>query len=418
MAKKKDKRLKVTKASDSKSTFPTDGALPPYEPFVIIKTPHDTRSFKVWFEKNDEHMVHSRKANIRICKGKTSKLWIVLERPNIPETLEKEVSRLFALWLKQELPSYSAITNAMSQVCHFMAFLDDNFPITKISEFSTKILIAFEKNIDKRASYFKPIFSLHPDIDWAQIHYALKKKRVLQKNTTDILIDEDSAFSVAEYSEREHFQMIAYAMHRVELIKNRRKEMFSVEAEPLKKVGCYLNDSYPSTYPCRKEFLEGRSAASRIRRLYDSDRQRAISLLHENMLIIVRDGTGGRTTMQSQINSLRQTQSKHGKNLFLDYMTYLEALYEPTNQSVSSINRQSHRNYKNLLLMKNPINEFALLLTIIIQTGINLEVALSLKRNYGKVHWTKRFDVNLGIDTKTIAKRKVLRLTGLKRKLV
>ncbi|WP_371194809.1 hypothetical protein [Glaciecola sp. SC05] len=418
MAKKKDKQLKVTEAIDSKSVPTVHSEFPAYEPFVIIQTPHDTRAFKVWFEVNGDHMVNSRKKNMRICKGMKSSSWIVSERLNIPQRLSKEVARTFALWLQQELPSYSAICNAMIQVCAFMDYLNEKSPITDISEFNTKIFLGFEKEIKRRASYFKPIFSLHPRIEWKQLHYSLKKKRILESTIkpTSNLLDEDSAFSLAEYSEREHFQIVGYAMHRIELMKNRRQELFEANAESLAKIGCYLNDTYPTAYPYQEKFLEGRRAGSRIRRLYDSDRKRAIELLHLNMLIIVRDGAKGRTSITNQINSLRQHRGEFGKGLFSDYLSHIAQLYEPTNLSVAPAERKGFRDYKKLLLMKAPINEFAIILIILIQTGINLEVALSLKRFYGKVHWTKRYDVNLGIDAKTISKRQVLRLTGIKKK--
>ena len=418
MAKKKDERLKVTNAQDSKSSAVTDCEFPAYEPFIIVQTPHDPRSFKIWFEKNDEHMVNSRKSNIRICKGMKSKSWIVSDWPNIPKSLSNEVARAFSLWAKRELPSYSAICNAMSQVCAFMSFLNEKSPITEISEVDTQLFIDFEKVLGHRASYFKPIFSLHPKIDWKRLHYSLKKKRILESNhkPSSNLLDEDSAFSLAEYSEREHFQIVGYAMHRLELIRKRRQELSKANANPLKKIGCYLNDSYPTTYPCKTDFLKGRSAASRIRRLHDSDPKRAIELLHLNMLILIRDENSGRKSISNRINNLRQNKGPFGKNLFTDYLSHVAELYEPTNLSVAPTERKEFKDYTKILLMKAPINEFAIVLTIIIQTGVNLEVALSLKRYYGKVHWTKKFDINLGVDKQITSKRQVLRLTGIKKK--
>jgi hypothetical protein len=219
----------------------------------------------------------------------------------------------------------------MAQVCAFMKFLDENHPIKHVSELDTKIILDFEKQWKKRASYFKPIFELHPHIDWKQIYYSIKKQRVSYHGSkhTNILLDEDTAFSLAEFSEREHFQIVAFTMHRIDLIKKRRMELFAADAEPLAKIGCYLNDSYPSNYPCKSRFLYGRSAASRIRRLFDADPKGAVKLLHQNMLIMARDGTYGRTSFNNQVNSLRQSNSKFGKNLFNNYLFHLERLFEP-----------------------------------------------------------------------------------------
>lgn len=418
MAKKIHQRLKETEAIESESMSSKVNAFSAYEPFIIVKTDHDTRAFKIWFERNDNHMVHSRKANIRICKGKTSKSWIVSDRVNIPTSLSKEIARSFAFWVRQELPSYTAIRNAMSQICAFLTFLDEQSPISKLSELDSNIFLSFEKEINQRASYFKPIFSSHPSIEWKQVHYSLRKRRISETIHKDAntQLDEESAFSLSEYSERELFQIVGFAMYRIELLKNRRKELHEADAESLRKIGCYLNDSYPSTYANTSNFLDGRSAVSRIRKLHDSDPKRAIDLLHKNMLILARDGTGERTTLQNQVNSLRQTKSEFGKGLFTGYLSYLEELYEPTRLSVSIGDRTKYRDYKKLLLAKLSINEYALILTILIQTGVNLEVVTSLKRFYGKVHWTKKFDVNLGVDAKTPSKRKVLRLTGTKKK--
>ena len=420
MAKKKKQRLSSTQASTlkvSESETKKTG-LPLYEPFTIIQTLHDIKPIKVWFEKNSEHMSHSSSKSLRICKSSKSKDWIVSERNNLSLDFSKEIARTFAKWLKSELPSYSAITNAMAQVIAFLAFLNEKYPISNITELTTKILLEFEKKINKRASYFKPIFSAHPQIEWKQLHYSFKKKRVdnTVKDFSNNLISEEDAFSISEFSEKEHLQIVGFAMHRLELIKKRRKELLEADSEPLKAVGCFLNDPYPNYGQCKTKYLKGRTAASRLRILYETNPRKAIDLLHQNMLIMVRDGTNGIATIQNRVNSLRQSNSKFGKGLFTDYLTYLERKYEPTRQTVGSEARTRFRDYKKLLLTQTPLNEFSIILMIIIQTGFNLEVVLSLRKRYGERHWTEMNDITLGVAEQKNSKRQVLRLSGVKKR--
>lgn len=420
MAKRKNTRLSTTKAECLTSNASSIQGFTEYEPYVIIKTNHDLRSFKVWFEKNDDHMVNTTKEKMRLCKGKKSSDWIVEDRQNVAVSFSKDVARAFAFWLKQELPSYSSITNAMRQICRFMAFIDANPLITDISELTNKVLLAFESHEKDRASYFKTILKLHPRVDFSELEYSFKKRRKNYamrgafQNKREPL-NEVEAFSLAEFSEREHFQLVGFVMHRIDLITKRRTELFEADAEPLRKIGCLLEDSYSTTFPNKREFLPGRSAASRIRKLHDKDPKMAIDLLHSNMMLLARDGSNSGVDFTGVVNSLRQSTSVYGKGLFNNYLAHLEILYEPTNLSVASKDRTRFKNYKRTIVCRTPLNEIALILAIIIQTGVNLEVVTSLKRYYGGRHWTKNFDID--IDTKNSQRMKVVRLVGIKRKM-
>ena len=157
---------------------------------------------------------------------------------------------------------------------------------------------------------------------------------------------------------------------------------------------------------------ESSSTLGKLYREYNSTPDLAIDLLFKNLLLCCRSGSSSSKTT-CIIDHKLFTQKVVAKialqneNYWRDFRSYFKAKYG-LDESIPQLF------YYKQVTQKYPINTAAILLFIMMQTGCNKEVVSSLQRNYNGLHWTKRFDVSLGVDSQTLLKKQVVRVTGYK----
>ena len=271
------------------------------------------------------------------------------------------------------------------------------------------MLLTFESDCDIHGTYLRKILGLHPAIISKDLSFSIRasnKRRKIGKQPIDL----NAFFEDKSFSDRELFQIMGYTLHRVNLLKNRWDDLLKANKDYLNSNGILFGTSGHKNVPCK---FKGRSPVARLAFFFRTDPTSALSLIHQNFLVIARENRLEKRTSALSNNILALKRSNI--NLFFEYVKFLEENYEPTSRYID-MPRETFKNYLALLTLKSPINEFTFILAVMLQTGINSEVATTIKRFYDGVHWKDRFDINLGIDSQTALKKKVLRLTGVKSK--
>jgi hypothetical protein len=407
LAKKKNIKLSNSQAVSPANELPK-GTLPDYSPFIIVNIKDRNAPTKIWFEKNrDTRSCFSG----HIMNGYASKAHIVDNESTLPRSLQEEISKVFAVWVNANPQRAKTISSIYYLVVAFIKYISKNGGVNKLGDIDQNMIQEFYA-IDNSSFRYKlrEVLSLHPAINSHLLFRTFPKFGVNNKKNINKNVKADNLFEDRSYSDRELMQMLGFIIYHLEYAKKRIAWLDRADAKRLLDEGLLISEDDISTYQQPK----CNSPLKRICDLFEEKRNKALRALHDNFLIFASAHKNNielphheTLTRYSRYHVVLHKLRNSHPVLHEAFESYIKELYE---RPVSLQQIQ----YEKTLLLTHPLNKTAFVLYILFQTGINKEVALTLKRKYGQTHWSERFDISLGVDSQTQMNSKVLRLTGTK----
>lgn len=405
MAKSKAKSLRGTKASLASSSVKAFGGLPEYSPFTIVKVSDLGQKIKIWFEKNTDTYKTARDAGIKLFKGGTAKKWLVKDESILTHSLRIILSRAFSLWASDKIRSKSEIKSSYYQVLFFIEYCEQN-KIYTFPDLDNGALMQIT-SIMRENACLTSILSIVgrayqlPDL----IKFSNKRPRSLNRISN---INPNELFGEKEYPEEILMQIIGYVIYHLNIMFQKQKMLDDIDKSYLEGKGALITIADTESY----KRPETNSTLGKLYREHDLKPELAVELLFQNLLLCCKiESSKDKNT--SIIDHKLFTQKVVGKialqnaNFWRDFRSYFKEKYG-LDETLPQLF------YYKQVTQKYPINTAAILLFIMMQTGCNKEVISSLQRDYNGLHWTKRFDTNLGVDSQTLLKKQVVRVTGYK----
>lgn len=401
MAKKKNSRLGTTISKQNQDAIVS---VSHYSPFIIVelKDKKFRDSVKVWFEKNTDTGFQSKLANHQLLKGRTAKEWLVDKTAGPQQEIQKEAAILFSKWALQSARDIKTIASTYQTIMKFLKFCTSKYQLKSIYDVSPSTIVEFrEKNV--KGSDVSTLRNIFPTRFRRLPIHTIKNKSTFDDEVENILGNKG-------FSDTVLMQILGYASYNLNFIKERWDWLVNVDEKSLEYNGYLVS---------KQDFIDHkkpdmRSALGRIMHLYPNDKDKAVTLLHQNFLVIGRSlkfktpFSKHKTFAESYFFShLTGKLNRYSKDLHRDFISHVAKLYEREQLD-------GPFDWKRTYLLTFPGNESSVILLLLCQTGVNKEVILSLVRKYGSLHWKERLDIYLGSDTKKLVKRSVLRLTGKK----
>jgi hypothetical protein len=413
MAKRKSERLVGTKASNQ-TKLAKIVSMPSYKSFIFARVSDREKPLKIWFEKNSDSPTDPKLKNVHVLQGRNAKLFIVDPKLNLSKEIMEETARLFSMWVDQVNLGFSTVQKTYIQVAKFIIYLSENYQLKSLVEIDRETFNAFARTCDAHPSLAKNVLALHPHVNSKVLEFNFKShgKNANRKKVGSF----DEVFQNKAFSDREMFQLLGFVLYRIELINSLLDDLGSADQKQLQEQGFLISKEDVEGWIVRSDV----SPLHRICSLFESQPEKAIDLLYQNYLVVANARKENQTLPQdAEARFFHTTSHKvsiHSYKFKESFLQFLEDKFEPSNIGINKGARLGFKSYEKTFLLKIPMNEAAIMLYILAQTGINLEVLKTLKRNYGGIHWKQRYDINLGTDAQSLTKRQVLRLTGTKSK--
>jgi hypothetical protein len=413
MAKSKKDRLTITNASISEQLL-KESKSHSYSPFIQIEVTNKKPQLKIWFENTIHTEALPGPDKVHIMKGSRSKYHIVSPLWHFPRSLQEELARCFAIFLYDKKRSSGGISKLYASILGFCHFLSESNHIDSLNDINSKLMANFSK-VSKPlfVTNTRAILKFHPQINIEQIGATNHTRKVKRASTEDSFED---AFQDKTYSDSVMMQILGFSIYRINLIHERYQALLNADPQSLVDSNLLIGEDETKDY---SRPLDG-SPLSNIVSLFASNPEKGLEALYLNSLLVIKARVLGKPLASDKkeqfFNQVHYKLYKYFLSFKNAWIEYLERIYEPSNFSLKK-KRSGFYNYENLFRCYSPENEVALDLYILCQTGINLEVLKTLKNMYGQTHWKQRFDIDLGVDNKTVVKQQILRLSGYKNKI-
>ncbi|CAK1788210.1 Integrase [Vibrio crassostreae] len=415
MAKKKanKKITKIAKSLNKVISLPVVDRynLSPYKHYVDSPT----NSYRLFFEhpKSKDEVnsdKHSQKSFFYAGQytrgGAQGKFWIV---GSGKELVGEDIAKKFAQLLTKKILvsdlAKGSIAKFQSVIKCFFIYLSSqpsppaSFSELNINHFSRWCDTFPSKKAANYLSHMKMLFEGIPFINLKSIRI---RKDEIVKPTPLRDINFDELVRPADYSDVELIQILSYVFYEIE----RSREQF----ELLKNV---------SSDMLGKDYLPLNEITSRnptLTHLFNSkeDGHRA---LMANLTLLLRQkdneiplgGYSHASLFQKKLNSVSKTKTWKHLDPYKKYMSFLLSQCWPTSYK----SKGNEPDYKWLTLQSHH-HEFAILLYLMITTGVNLEAAMSLKWFVNGKPWYKNFDVQMGITEISAPQNQSIVLVGKK----
>ncbi|MBE1302036.1 MAG: hypothetical protein GJ680_19285 [Alteromonadaceae bacterium] len=410
MAKSKLKRLKKTKSATDVVEIKRSGTINTlanysrYEDFSALDTSDRVR---IWFEPNYETRSKYKGRNIRLLKGKHSRKHMVTDKRNMPIAFQKEVARAFVAWAQSKVVNVNSLNTSYDDTVAFMDYLSETHNVKSMSDIDRSIWLNFLDKTNKSHARVRAVFVAHPLVN---IEIFAPKLRT-QSNSPSKDIKPEDLFVDDTYSDKEQMQILGFTLYHIEWIQNRLADFNKVDRWKLADRGELIPVEEVSNW----DAIKNGSVLYKICASYDKEPERALEILLQNIMSRTKESilfhkSTPITIKNSSFSRTVLKKIKDAHKLFYDaFICYFNNLYlRPEGEQGSFENT--------ILLKRGAVHESVLGLYVLFQTGVNKEVLDSCKKQYGEQNWKERYDINLGVDSNTVLKRKVLRITGIKNK--
>tara|TARA_R110002050_G_scaffold289938_2_gene443169 strand:- start:7822 stop:9852 length:2031 start_codon:yes stop_codon:yes gene_type:complete len=407
MAKRKSNRLGATKASSAnKGVIISDDTLPLYQDFILIDVADRLKKAKVCFVRNSET---TALLGLHVIGGAQSKVWACDSKDGLSIEIKRGLARAFIKWVTIQKRTVRLVGKKMSALKSFIKFLSlrDNF--TELSQINRFLYDEFKNTSKDASNHIRDILSLHPSISEHELSYKVFSQGSRNTPQNKSIDDIDTLFETNTYSDREMMQILAFAMHRIELMKERFEELDEAEPSELFQRGVLV-------------LPEGvgrlNSSVAKIIELFHCNPIDAYKTVLANLLVFLKQAD---LPNQLQFPSgnwfgrviimIDRSSPELGKG----FREYLSDKYGLLANSVDDGGMKGLQ-FEKIIFFRAKINQAAIAVYIMAQTGVNFEVIKTLGKYNKGTYWKDSLDVELGADTALLLKRKVLRLSGWKQK--
>lgn len=335
----------------------------------------------------------------------------------------EDIARTFAVLLSKKILNGSITDNkqhcrqehtALKSFFEYLATLSE-MP-TLFSDISVVHLSGWLSQISEGSSgtlkvALKGLIALHPLMNELDLSVIRRAQQVPKSKRLDE-IDFDEIVKAKDYSERVHFQLLAYVFFEIE---NAEKRLEAFEQASPKMLGDdYIQPAAVSTEnPIIRRLLEtGEEGLKKLKyHLYfhlappSSDKKKKA----------IPNFRGPASTFVQRIQAIGDSlfkDSDNPKENYHKFKAYLESS-EPNNWPLNESSRSPAYSYLDLT---SKHHELAILIYTLITLGVNQEVALSWQWKLNGRPWYENYDIELGISSKTAARDKKVVLVGLKQK--
>ncbi|MDO6709680.1 hypothetical protein Q4567_02980 [Aliiglaciecola sp. 2_MG-2023] len=289
---------------------------------------------------------------------------------------------------------------SIKRLFHYLASLEEKpFAFKDITlNIYVDFLLSLPNELQAKAgkTCFQRILPLHPhskllNINSISVHRQHKSR--IQDLDLDSLLDEK------DYSDRVMMQMLAYCFYDLEIWKKRWELMQSTTKESLGED--YFDKYSINDHNLVKALSSGKEGHDKLflNFLLECKAERAGKILHRDNI------------QTNRIRSIVKGKGYKGINGRADYVAYHKYLANKMWSYYAKADQPEPRPYLKFETQHMPA---VLALFLMISTGKNKETILSIKRNYGNKAWYENFDINLGVDDKTPASQKIIRVIGHK----
>ncbi|NQZ10508.1 MAG: hypothetical protein HRT35_25425 [Algicola sp.] len=416
MAKKRKAKIQLSKVDGDRAvplSVEDRNTLPPYHHFVDAPD----QSYRLFFEEphpKDETLDLTR-PNKKFLRKKSKRDPFRIVGDGVGLVGEDIAKTLAVLLLKKTLNGH--VSAGQQQINHgsiksFFGYINSlDTPPVLFSEINVVHLSGWLSRVGvSNAARYKlelgDLFDLHPNAKNLEMSHIMlsKQKDCLVKDINEI--DFDEVLKTNDYSQRVHFQLLAYAYYEIELAEER------LEAFESASVAVLGDDYIPVDQISVKNPV--------VKRLLDEGEVGFRKLFYHFYLCLQDQKAGKRwrkylTNQQLFTNKLFETSErlyKNGINPFYKFRDF----YNRSQPHAWPIHEGSTPPIFDYLSLTSKHHEVAIFLYSLITTGVNREVALSWQWSVNGVPWFENYDVQLGIHDSSAARDKRILLVGVKNK--
>jgi len=420
MAKKRKGKLKIklSKPDISNVVQITDTSIPAYHHF--IDSPD--HKFRLFFEnqKSNDEVIDELRPNKKFLRKKSNHNPFLLMQDG-KNLVGDDIAKMFSCLLMRKVIN-GDVTNPdrpcdkeHSAINSFFSYLTSlEYSPKKFEEINIIHLSGWFSQVPKGSSAtFKKaltsLLSLHPmssAFDMSNLRYsqAIEQSKALEE------VDFDDIVKESDYSEKVHFQFLAFIYYEIELAQERLKNQEEASADILGEDYISLNELVKKN--------------PTIERLLNSGEEGFKQIFYHYYLFIKDEAKGVRkyehesnylrfNTRLSEISQSLNTESDNPKEKIENFREFCVSS-QPDNWAVTTTSEQSP--LFNYLSLVSRHHELAILLYAIITLGVNKEVALSWKWEVNGRPWYENYDVALGINHDSAPRDKKIVLKGIKSK--
>jgi len=420
MAKKRKGKLKVklSKPDNSNVVLITDNSLPAYHHFVDSA---DHR-FRLFFEdpKSTDEVIDELRPNKKFLRKKSNHSPFLLMQGG-RSLVGDDIARIFSRLLMRKIMNgdvtnpdrpgdkeHSAIKSFFSYIGSLETSPEkfEEITIIHLSGWLSQISEGSSATLKKALT---SLLNLHPmsnalDMTNLRCSHDIKQSKALEE------VDFDDIVKESDYSEKVHFQFLAFIYYEIELAEERLKNLEEASAD-------ILGDDYISLNELVKK-------NPTIERLLNSGEEGFKQIFYHYYLFIRDEAEGIRkykhesnylrfNTRLSEISQSLDKNSDNPKEKIENFRAFCISS-QPDNWAVTTTSEQSP--LFNYLSLASRHHELAILLYAIITLGVNKEVALSWKCEVNGRPWYENYDVDLGINHNSAPRDKKIVLKGIKSK--
>lgn len=420
MAKKRKGKLKIklSKPDNLNVVLITDNSLPVYHHYVDSP---DHR-FRLFFEapQSNVEVIDELRPNKKFLRKKSNHNPFLLMQDG-KDLVGDDIARMFSRLLMRKVMNgdvtnpdrpcdkeHSAIKNFFS----YLASLETS--PQKFEEITIIHLSGWLSQVPKGSSAtlkkaLTSLLNLHPmanalDMTDLRCSHDIKQSKALEE------VDFDEIVKESDYSEKVHFQFLAFIYYEIELAEERLKNLEEASVDILR------GDYIPLSELVKKN--------PTIERLLNSGEEGFKQIFYHYYLFIKDEVNGIRkykhesnyrwfNTRLSEISQSLDKNSDNPKERIESFRAFCISS-QPDNWVVTKTSKQSP--LFNYLSLASKHHELAILLYALITLGVNKEVALSWKWEVNGRPWYENYDVDLGINHNSSPRDKKVVLKGIKSK--
>jgi hypothetical protein len=420
MAKKRQGKIKIplSKPDNNNNIVQLSiNELPEYHHFVDAPD----HSFRLFFDipKSEDETFDTNRPSKKFIRMPSERKPFLVYQDGV-KLVGEDIAKTFAILLAKYITNGSislnnSLTvrehNSIHSLMYYCSRLKE--PPTEFSQIDLLILSGWVDSMSEGtySSYkykISALLKLHPLSKDHNLKIIRRtKKRKVSKELSHI--DFDEIVNMKEYSDRVHFQLLAFVYYEIGLAEDRLKTIEDASHEK-------LGDDYIS-------FKNLNSKNPTIKRLFELG-ELGFRHLYYHFYIHIQDELKGVRHYKNKPNfnffvgrllEISRIIFNNSENSNLEYENfkdfYLSA--EPDNWP---LNEHSNPPIFEYLSLKTKHHELAILLYSLLTLGVNKEVALSWKWSVKGKPWYENYDTELGISNKTILRDKKVLLVGEKRK--
>jgi hypothetical protein len=255
------------------------------------------------------------------------------------------------------------------------------------------------------------LLSLHPEAKYLILSGIITKPKATPRGRFEQL-DYDEIVSDKDYSERIHFQIMAYVFFEIE---NGIDRLITLEEASPKTLGeDYIHpEEFNTKNPIIRRLLESGEEGFKKLKYH-------LLLLLEHPSIVEQRKLAPKASEQGRnftkrLGAVCRTLYKNSENPAENYDRYKSFILSSDQNNFGLYPGAVSPTYSYLNLSSKH-HEVAILIYALITLGVNKEVALSWKWKVNGIPWYENYDVELGINNKSNARDKKVVLVGVKKK--